>query len=84
MNKNDDDSKDAFVEYLARKMLNKALFGQILTSKFEEVADQFEIDIPILILFQESRHEVFIADQLYPGEGEIGIECGVDLMELSR
>ncbi len=39
MNKNDDDSKDAFVEYLARKMLNKALFGQILTSKFEEVAD---------------------------------------------
>ena len=82
MNEDDDDPDDSLVEDLARRMLVQPFFRQVLTGKAEQVADELEVDIPVLILLQQSRHEVLVTHQLHPRKCKVWVEDGVDLMEL--
>lgn len=82
MDKNDDDPDDSLVEDLARRMFIQPFFRQIFTSETEQVTDQLEVDIPVLVLFQQSRHEVLVTHQLNPSKCEVRVEDRIDLVEL--
>jgi hypothetical protein len=81
VNEHYDDPKHALIEDLAGSVVNESFLRQILLGKFEQVANQLVVAVPILILFEQVRHEVLVADNLDPSEAESGIGGGVDLMK---
>lgn len=82
MDEHDDESHDALVENLARQMLVESLLWQIFPGELEEIADEFEVDVPILVLFEQGGHEVLVADEFHPRECEVGVEKWVYFVEL--
>ena len=83
MGKNDNHSHDPFVEKLAGKMVIEPLFCKVLPGKAEQITDQLEVDVPVFIFGQKSRHEGLIGDEFCPCEGEVGVEGRIDFMQFT-
>lgn len=82
VDEHDYESHYALIEDLTRQMLVESLLGQIFPGKLEEIAYEFEVDVPILILFEQSGHEIFVADEFHPRECEVGVEKRIYFVEL--
>lgn len=81
MDEDNEEPDYAVVEGPVGLVLQDILLGQVLLDEFQQVTEQFEVEVPVLVLFQEGRQEVLVADELDPGEGEVGVEQGVDFVE---
>lgn len=74
MNQNNEKLYNTVVEKLIRFVLHDILFSDIFLNKLEQVTQEFKIQIPVFILFQDSWQEVLVADQFYPSECEVWIK----------
>ena len=46
----------------------QTLFAYVFSHELQKTAQQIVVQIPVFISSKESRHEVFVADQLDPGK----------------
>lgn len=82
MDEYDEEFDDSVVENLVGFVFRDVFFGDIFLDELEQITEQLKVQIPILVLFEESGEEVFVADEFDPGEGEVGVEERIDFMEL--
>lgn len=83
MYQNNDDSEYSLVEDLARGVVVEPLLGEHFSGELKEIADEFVVGVPALVLLEQVGHEVSVSYQFEPGEAEIRITGRADFVELS-
>lgn len=81
MNKNDKKFHNSIVKSLIWFHFVNILFGDIFLHKFQKIAEEFEIKIPILILFKDGRKEILVSNKFKPSKSKVRIKKRINFME---
>lgn len=77
------DSMVVTLVHLAIFCIVKPVLSYVLVDEPEHMAERQEINIPVFIAIEYCSDNVFVADQLEPGDRELRLDLRVDFIQLS-